>query len=502
MRSKTLQQKTPNKETSPPAEVKMQFDIWLLLEKIKWPVFALYSGLVLLGAFNHEAWSDEAQAWLIARDNSIPGILKLLPTEGHPPLWYFILFPFAQSGMSFEFIRLLPAIISIAAVYPVMFRTRLHIALKLCLPLSYAMFYEYALFVRSYSLIIFFIACITALYPRRFEKPWLFALCVIGLFNTHVLIFGLAAGIVGLYALDAFHAKRLKGQVMGAFIFMCIGGFYLLPYLAATEMTGHFANNISEPGKHFRSVIRGGILIEGDFHVSLAIFITLLALLIQRPKALLLAISGSAVVIYILLFGYMGQMRHFVALFCAVFGSYAIAAHYEEDIWTQRINIKRGLIQWGTFLLCGAIILQAPYGLENYRRDKNEPFSDSKNVAAFLEKNYDKSKILVGWQPTSCLSVLLYLPDRKLFYADGQRFGTYYVFDSAFKKGIWMSPVDYAVKVAHDNFKHKLSEVVFLFNYPIMPQTERYLDLVYKSPESALRWDETFYVYKFKENVK
>ena len=49
-------------------------------------MFIVYAVLTFIGAANHELWFNEGQAWNIARDNDIPGIIAQMKLEGHPPL--------------------------------------------------------------------------------------------------------------------------------------------------------------------------------------------------------------------------------------------------------------------------------------------------------------------------------------------------------------------------------------------------------------------------------
>ena len=55
-------------------------------------VLLIYVVLIFIVVLNHEQWADEAQAWLLARDSSLFGLLfKNMRYEGHPPLWHLIL---------------------------------------------------------------------------------------------------------------------------------------------------------------------------------------------------------------------------------------------------------------------------------------------------------------------------------------------------------------------------------------------------------------------------
>ena len=71
-------------------------------------IFTIYLTFTFIVMINHEAWSDEAQAWLLVRDLDFFSLLKQLAIEGHPSLWYLILFPFVKLG--FPYIRLYPVL--------------------------------------------------------------------------------------------------------------------------------------------------------------------------------------------------------------------------------------------------------------------------------------------------------------------------------------------------------------------------------------------------------
>ena len=51
--------------------------------------------------FRHEAWRDEAQAWLMAKELGPFALLNELSYEGHPFLWFYLLMPFAKAGLPY-----------------------------------------------------------------------------------------------------------------------------------------------------------------------------------------------------------------------------------------------------------------------------------------------------------------------------------------------------------------------------------------------------------------
>src|SRR5262249_31260920 len=151
----------------------------------------------------------------------------------------------------------------IGAVYILLFRTQLPFLIKLLLPFSYFFFFEYNLFARNYCLPPFFIAAIISLYGKRFEKPWLYALCVVGLFNTHVLLFTCALGLTLLFVIDAAQQKRWNKPTIGALALMCLGGFYLLPYMASG--TNIFTGEVTDVTENIKQAISYGVLADANF---------------------------------------------------------------------------------------------------------------------------------------------------------------------------------------------------------------------------------------------
>ena len=55
-------------------------------------VFAAYLCIAIFTGIHHEPWADEAQSWLIARDNhSLIGIFRAVKLEGTLPTWHLII---------------------------------------------------------------------------------------------------------------------------------------------------------------------------------------------------------------------------------------------------------------------------------------------------------------------------------------------------------------------------------------------------------------------------
>lgn len=161
-------------------------------------VFFLYGILHLVMAIFHEPWYDEAVAWQIARCVSVKNILLEVPHyEGHPPLWHLILVPFAKLGAPYELsLTLVSLVFTLLVVWLILFRSPFPRLLRLLLPFTYFVFYQYGVISRPYCMMMLAFLLLACLYKNRNRKPWLYVLCLAFLCLTSaycILIAGMMA---------------------------------------------------------------------------------------------------------------------------------------------------------------------------------------------------------------------------------------------------------------------------------------------------------------------
>lgn len=463
----------------------------------------IYIGLVLLGLINHEQWRDEAQAWLIVRDTNFIEFLRVLRTEGHPPLWYLLIMPLAKLGLPYISQSILTATIMIASVYLLLFRTNLPIVLKVLLPFSYFFLYEYALFARSYCLIAFFVVAIIALYPKRFERPWLYAICIAGLFNTHVLMFTFCGSLVLVYIWEMWKENNANTRNISSAILMSISGLYLIPYLFLAKMSDEFNKSITNHTERIADIFNNGILISQNTAFAILATVLIFVLLIKTPKAAFVLVTGAVSAVYILGFKYASaSYRHEGTMFFILFASASISEYY-QPLKGITLNKKIQNVSLSIWLVVAITFLQLKPSVESYRADNELVFSGAKAAALFIEENELSDNILVGHQAWVASGILPFMDKAvKMYYGECRRFGTYYVYDSCYIQDKWMFPVEHSMDVAYKTFKDNITEVVLVFNYPAEAKAMKYLDLIYHTPEQPIRRDEEIFIYKFKEGLK
>ncbi len=467
--------------------------------KLQWAVFALYAILVFVGVANHEPWRDEAQSWLVTRDNSFAELFRVLPSEGHPPLWYLLLTPFVKMGLPYAFQNWLAGTIAIAGVYLFIFKTKLPLVVKLMIPFSYYFLFEFSLFARSYCLIIFFIAAVVSLYEKRFEKPWLFAVCVVALFNTHILVFSFCVSLTGLYLWDAVQYKKINKNVIGAFVLMCLLGLYLYPYIGMAKTAGIFTPEVKDAWHEVALTMSFGLAVSEETTVGILLFLILCALLLTRTKPLLLLLGGATGLCYILGLKFISSIRHCGILFLFFIAAYGIAECYATDRWNKiKSNVLQ--VQYGYWMLAIIALIQLKPAFEKYSDDVNRVYSDSKNVAQFLLDNGLEDKVLAGHSAAYVCTILPYLPaDKRMFYPEYPRYGSHYTNDSFYVAKVWDKPAEYYVNVTKEQFKDRLQDVVLIFNHPITEEVVKQVDVIYATPEPVIFPYEMFVVCKFKK---
>jgi hypothetical protein len=186
-------------------------DGWDVLAPRSGPGFGVLEGVALfvyglLLAWvipHHEAWFDEAQAWLIARDSSLVDLVAhRLHYEGAPAFWHLLLWVEVRLGVSFLGMHLIAGAVAVAGMYVWLRYSRLPRAVNLLTPFTFYVVFQYAVVARDYVLAPLLIFVLTALYSNRRSSPWVFALVAGVLANCSLHMASVATGMAILYGVD------------------------------------------------------------------------------------------------------------------------------------------------------------------------------------------------------------------------------------------------------------------------------------------------------------
>ena len=138
---------------------------------IVWIGFLVLTSFV---SFHHEQWRDEADSWLIARDQSPITVLPIMPNAGHPVLHYLVQMPLAKFGLPYWTSKVLNLAWMAIAVLLLLQFSRIPQLLKILLCFGYLLSYEYAVIVRGYSLATALLFALAAVDGNRWKRPVLY----------------------------------------------------------------------------------------------------------------------------------------------------------------------------------------------------------------------------------------------------------------------------------------------------------------------------------------
>lgn len=200
-------------------------------------VLTAYCAILAVTAYHHEPWFDEAQAWLLARDASLPDLLlKYLHREGTPGLWHLLLMAPAKLGFPYWTMHLLAALFSIAAAAMILWLSPFPPAIRIAIPFTYFLLYQYAVVARSYALIAPLLFAIAWFIPKAQSKPWILIVLLIALANVSIHGTLAAVGILLAYLIDVWKSpERSEAPLSRQFLIWC-GVFPLVLATVAFEV--------------------------------------------------------------------------------------------------------------------------------------------------------------------------------------------------------------------------------------------------------------------------
>lgn len=158
----------------------------------------LYAVLLLWGLSFHEMWFDETEPWLLALySESYGDLLYNKRFEGHPNLWYSILFVVTKFTSNLKVLQITQATFSIGFVYLFLRYSPFPRLTRIMFCFGYYGLFEYGIISRLYAIELFTLFLICTFYPKRFSN-WFLYIGLLSL-NAQTNLFGFfVSGMLGL----------------------------------------------------------------------------------------------------------------------------------------------------------------------------------------------------------------------------------------------------------------------------------------------------------------
>jgi hypothetical protein len=200
-----------------------------------WFVLLVYLVVLGLSISKHELWGDEIHSWNIAKNSSsLSDLLQNIRYEGHPPLWYILLFVLSRFTHNPASMQYLNFLICGALAFVLLFKSQLKLSHKFLILFGYYFIYEYGTLSRNYAIGILF-AFLVCLFITKTSKrsKMLYYIFLFLLANTHFLGLILACSFHCYSMWDRFQHKRGKRKTLmhGGYGFVVIlpALYFILP---------------------------------------------------------------------------------------------------------------------------------------------------------------------------------------------------------------------------------------------------------------------------------
>ncbi len=404
-------------------------------------VVVIYTCIALVCVLNHEIWEDEAQVWMLCKYMTLPELFKHLVNEGHPSFFYLITMPWAKLGGSIICMQLLCLFASAAAVFLIWYKSGFKTWVKFAITLSAPFLYHFPVIARSYSVIPLFVLLLALLHNKTGKHPFLYALILLCLTNTHVImamftfILSLRFIYLNLYSPYKNKKKPDKKCLFAAGIF--ISGFIaLFAQLSGTVNSNVYIN--FKPDDKIGALVRiimAFIFNSLDayyikthsqyFSAPMLFFLTLFSTnfillvisLYKNSKGLfwLFALSSVfQVAIYLMTYNQLILPTrifclYMMLLFCQIV-IFQNNDFKESGFFTKKKNVEILLGVFFAFMIFN--------GIKVYYADMALDYSGSKRIAQFIKLNYGSSKPVIFTDSVNrTVAVNYYLdPDINLYW--------------------------------------------------------------------------------------
>lgn len=367
-------------------------------QKIFFLIFlTAYSALHIFLLLRHEAWRDEAQAWTIAVNASLPELFADLCTEGHPALWFLFIRIFAKLGLPYSCFGFLSFGLMTASAGLLLFRAPMPTAVKLCIVCSSLFCYFNPVITRIYSLVVLLVVLLAVYWPVKYERPVLYGVLIALLFQSHIIMAGLAGGLLlcmGIHLLrkGGRTFRQLAGVLIG-FSGMCLTFLELYQRSSSTVYLNVSASSVlgsisvySLCGKTLDLVIRLLPFLANvpPLFLLLIIFSLVVALVILSakvvsaegtPEALTVLLCGAGFAAVLLTLIYSGTYQMALCLIlCLVFTLWVIC----REAGSRAV---KAAFMTAVSLLC---VLTVPAWIQAASRDIREEYSGSKSMSTYI----------------------------------------------------------------------------------------------------------------------
>jgi hypothetical protein len=402
----------------------------------------VWLGVTIFVMTNHEFSRDEVRALSFARAAVSPlNLLDLVKNEGHPVLWYLLLYIGRSVRDSPLVLPVASIFIAFTAVAIFTFFSPFPLWFKALFIFSALPFYEYSVMARNYgiSMLLFFVWA--ALYRNRMKYSLLlaFVLALLANSNAHSTI--LVCLIVAVWTRDTIVEKQNVpfkvlarslclplvivggGLVLGAAVAIPTKNTILTNayYIGMGDLARSFYAALVHPARSFSALVpaaSGLPLTTRDLLVYATIFG-----LIPWPGLFLAALMGQTVLGIFFRIVYPGSLRHQGLFLVFLLSLYWIAIESRPTGLNTRM--KRTMLRIGLYCALVFILVISLFRADSLiLADLRAQKSSNKAFGEFLNGSHVYRNAIILPEPDYVLESLPYYAKNPIYILRERRFGT------------------------------------------------------------------------------
>jgi hypothetical protein len=489
-------------------------------------VFLFFMSLGYVTLLHHEMWRDELQAWLIATGSaSVGDLFTNIQYERHPALWYlslYLLSRFSEMPIVMQAFHILLATTGIYLFTRFAPFTKIQ---KFCFAFGYFPFFEYGVISRSYVMGLVCLFAFCALQGRT-RKHSLVQGCALALLANTSLYGAMIAFAFGIYLvvewLAVLRAKQGPEKSRILLLSLFIVGLGVATSIVQIMPPPDSSSQVLERGTSIHTTQVGATLtaIERSYvpiprqglhfwnsnileddrpRVQRLLSIVLLGLavwiLVRTPVTLVVYAVATVELLaftHVTQYGIQpyGGLRHIGHLFLVLVGCLWIflSRFGATELAPPRIALFPLPKAMSVGMITVLFAAHAFAGVLAVRADLQYPFSASKDVAQFLKEHHMTDMVMIGSRDYAASSVAAYL-NRALYYAEGDRLGTFVVWEG--RRSVSSREL---IRKAEDFAALEHRDVLLILNYDLDLEAD---DLVkIRSFDQSIVKDERYVLYR------
>ncbi len=491
----------------------------MLSYKKSWLLTFIFAIAGFLNICFHEIWRDEAQAWLIARfSHSLPELFHNLRYDGHPSLWYLLLYCISYFWHDPFSMQVAHLIISVTAVFIFLRHAPFRPLFKALFIFGYFILYEYTTISRNYGIEMLLLFAFCACFRSGAQKNYfllftlLFLLAKTNFYGTAISFFLAVMLVAELWrnanlaaSFDRFKLRFSLGLLLyAAGLAATLWGYVTPPDGGVVEgwRPVHDATAVSFPVASFWKSFfpvpsprlqfwNTGLLDTGDWGIYLQAVLAVAAayaclkILARKTYVFFLFAAGSVFILLFLCFKFQGYMRHYGQFYLLFIACLWLSGQFPDE---EHIKLRPMPERAKQAFISAILIVQCAAGIYASVMDWVFPFSGSRETAAFLQKNDLQSRFMMA-DLDFFESGSAYL-DRGMHYLQSSRKGTFLVFDTA--RVHWLKQEEVWAR-AHRLVMQREMESLLITDYPL--EKKFGAEMLFASGRSIAP-DEQFFVYR------